>query len=80
MVPGKQNTKRAPLLQKNPKNARALMKVSTVCRFALLSTISLLSGNALPLSLTPTQLQQFADGANADVIVILRDQVAGTPP
>jgi hypothetical protein len=56
------------------------MKLSTPCRFALVSTVLLLSGSALSVTLTASQLQQFGQAADTDVIVILRDQVTTVPP
>lgn len=56
------------------------MKVSTPYRVALTTLLLLLSGSALSGALSSAQLQQFAEGADTDVIVILRDQLAGAPP
>ncbi|HYM28859.1 MAG TPA: protease inhibitor I9 family protein, partial [Steroidobacteraceae bacterium] len=56
------------------------MKVSTPGRTALLVLLLLLSGSALSGAPTSAQLQQLVQGADTDVIVILRDQVAGAPP
>ena len=56
------------------------MKVSTPFKLVFSALTVVLSGSALPDALTPAQLQQFAQGADTDVIVILRDQVPSVAP
>ena len=56
------------------------MRVSTPFGFAFSVAALLLSGSALTGTLTPAQIQQSAQGAETDVIVILRDQLASVPP
>jgi hypothetical protein len=56
------------------------MKVSTPFKLVFSALTLVLSGSALPDALTPSQLQQFAQGADTDVIVILRDQVPSVAP
>jgi hypothetical protein len=53
------------------------MKVSAPCRLSVFASTLILSGSALSVGLTPAQIQQFEEGADTDVIVILRDQMPG---
>ena len=55
------------------------MKHSNFLRFAVAVITAFLSGSALPEALTPAQVQQFAQNADHDVIVILRDQLPNLP-
>ena len=56
------------------------MKVLTPLKAATVGVTLILSGSALSGALTPAQLQQFGQGADTDVIVIMRDQMAAVPP
>src|ERR1700691_2978647 len=55
------------------------MKLFTPVKVATAAITLILSGSALSGGLTPAQLQNFAQGAETDVIVILRDQMPGVP-
>jgi hypothetical protein len=53
------------------------MKVSIPLGFCVFAGTLILSASAFSVGLTPAQIQQFEEGADTDVIVILRDQMPG---
>ena len=56
------------------------MKRTTTVALSGTTLALLLSGNALPGAVLPSQVQQAMRQSDRDVIVILRDQVASVPP
>ena len=56
------------------------MKGPTSLKFCISAIALCLTGSALTEALTPAQFQQLAQGAQRDVIVILRDQMPNVPP
>jgi hypothetical protein len=55
------------------------VKVLTPFKVGTIAVTLFLSGSALSGALSEAQLQQFGQGADTDVIIILRDQVATVP-
>src|ERR1700690_746392 len=56
------------------------MKGSTSLKFFICASAVLLTCSTLSEALTPAQVQQIAQEAQRDVIVILRDQLPNMPP
>jgi hypothetical protein len=56
------------------------MKGSTSLKFCISAAALCLTGSALTEALTPAEVQQVAQDAQRNVIVILRDQMANLPP
>jgi Subtilase family/Peptidase inhibitor I9 len=56
------------------------MKSSTSLSFCLSVIAISIAGTALPDSMSPAQMRQVSQGAQRDVIVILRDQLPSVPP
>jgi hypothetical protein len=57
----------------------AVRSIPISFRVAGVLSVFLLSASALPDTLSPNQIKQLAQGANRDVIVILRDQMPNLP-
>jgi hypothetical protein len=56
------------------------MKGPTSLKFCISAIALSLTGSALTEALTPAQFQQMTQGAQRDVIVIMRDQMPNLPP